>query len=242
MRACMAWATCSTPSRSRRPLQAIYRHNFHARLGDLVNPCRVFGLDDEAGHVMASWPDPERKPAVPVPYAQETMHGMEYAFGQLLMLTAGSTEGVRVYRGGPGPLRRREAEPVERDRVRVQLRALDGELGRGRRAGGLRGRCRRRASRRSHLRCAMATSSRSFWSGPTGVRHHRASPRVRSTLDGPGRDSDALAPARPAARGADRPTAVSSMDGARAVAVEVDRALGEPLGSTGVTLMVRHAA
>ena len=36
------------------------------------------------------------KPAVPVPYAQETMHGMEYAFGQMLMLSGMLDEGVRV--------------------------------------------------------------------------------------------------------------------------------------------------
>ena len=61
----------------------------------MVNPCRVFGLDDESGTVIASWPDPERKPAVPVPYAQETMHGMEYAFGEMLMLTSLPESGSR---------------------------------------------------------------------------------------------------------------------------------------------------
>ena len=77
-------------------LQAIYRHNHLARLEGLVNPCRVFGLDDEGGTIVASWPDPERKPAVPVPYAQETMHGMEYAFGQLLMAYGRFDEGATV--------------------------------------------------------------------------------------------------------------------------------------------------
>lgn len=76
---------------------AILRHNFQPRLGDVVNPCRVFGMDDESGTVIASWPDAERKPAVPVPYAQETMHGMEYAFGQMLMLTGRVADGVRVF-------------------------------------------------------------------------------------------------------------------------------------------------
>ncbi|WP_423065170.1 GH116 family glycosyl-hydrolase [Devosia sp. CN2-171] len=80
-------------------LKAIYRHNFKARLGDIYNPCRVFDMDDESGTVIATWPDDASKPAVPVPYAQETMHGMEYAFGQMLMAYGMLGEGVTVTAG-----------------------------------------------------------------------------------------------------------------------------------------------
>ena len=38
-------------------LQSIYRYNFKERLGDIYNPCRVFGMDDESGTVIATWPD-----------------------------------------------------------------------------------------------------------------------------------------------------------------------------------------
>src|SRR5690606_8051442 len=77
-------------------LKAIYRYNFIPNLADIYNPCRVFGLYDEAGTVIANWPQAETKPAVPVPYAQETMHAMEYAFGQMLMQYGMGGEGVRV--------------------------------------------------------------------------------------------------------------------------------------------------
>jgi uncharacterized protein (DUF608 family) len=77
-------------------LKSIYRHNFKKRLGDIYNPCRVFGLYEEAGTVVSTWPDGATKPAVPVPYAQETMHGMEYAFGQMLMQYGMLKEGVEV--------------------------------------------------------------------------------------------------------------------------------------------------
>lgn len=80
-------------------LGTIYANNFKRRLGDIYNPCRVFGLDDEAGAIIATWLDGEVKPAVPVPYAQETMHGMEYAFGQLLMAYGMLEEGVAVTAG-----------------------------------------------------------------------------------------------------------------------------------------------
>ena len=56
-------------------------------------------MDDEAGVVIATWPDEKEKPAVPVPYAQETMHGMEYAFGQMLMAYGMLEEGVTVTAG-----------------------------------------------------------------------------------------------------------------------------------------------
>ena len=48
-------------------LDATYRNNFKERLGDISNPCRVFGMGEEAGTVIATWPDDAAKPAVPVP-------------------------------------------------------------------------------------------------------------------------------------------------------------------------------
>jgi len=77
-------------------LTTIFANNYKHRLGDIYNPCRVFGMDDESGTVIATWPDPAGKPAVPVPYAQETMHGMEYAFGQLMMANDMLADGIRV--------------------------------------------------------------------------------------------------------------------------------------------------
>jgi non-lysosomal glucosylceramidase len=80
-------------------LGTIFENNFKERLGDIYNPCRVFGLDDESGTVIATWLEGAVKPAVPVPYAQETMHGMEYAFAQLLMAYGMIDEGVAVTAG-----------------------------------------------------------------------------------------------------------------------------------------------
>jgi non-lysosomal glucosylceramidase len=80
-------------------LRSIYKHNFKKRLGDIYNPCRVFGMDDESGTLIATWPEGAAKPAVPVPYAQETMHGMEYAFGQMLMAYGMLDEGIEVTAG-----------------------------------------------------------------------------------------------------------------------------------------------
>ena len=61
---------------TRSALGAIYRHNFMRSLREHFNPARLYGLDDEAGTVICSYP--RAQPVVPVTYAQETMHGFEY--------------------------------------------------------------------------------------------------------------------------------------------------------------------
>ena len=86
------------PAKAATALRAVWRHNFKERLGDCYNPCRVFGVYDESGIVIAAWPEGAPKPAVPVPYAQETFHGMEYAFGGALMQHGMLREGVRAFR------------------------------------------------------------------------------------------------------------------------------------------------
>lgn len=77
---------------------AIYQHNFKPRLGDMANPCRVFGMGEEAGTVMCAWPEGARRPKIPVPYSQETMHGFEYAFGTQLMMVGEYAKGFEVFK------------------------------------------------------------------------------------------------------------------------------------------------
>ncbi|MFP4382026.1 MAG: GH116 family glycosyl-hydrolase, partial [Candidatus Sumerlaeia bacterium] len=67
------------PAKTKKALRAIYRHNFVKSMREVYNPCRLFALNDEAGLVICSWPEGRRKPAIPIVYAQETMHGFEYA-------------------------------------------------------------------------------------------------------------------------------------------------------------------
>ena len=87
------------PARVRSALAAIFRHNFASPLRDLVNPCRIFGLNDESGLVICSWPEGRRRPVIPVPYAQEAMHGFEYAAAALMISRGLLDEGLRVVAG-----------------------------------------------------------------------------------------------------------------------------------------------
>ncbi|MGC9347131.1 MAG: GH116 family glycosyl-hydrolase [Anaerolineae bacterium] len=86
------------PEQVRRALSAIFAHNFKDPLRDHFNPCRVFGLNDEAGLVICDWPEGRRKPVIPVPYAQEAMHGFEYAAAIQMIQSGLVDEGMAVVR------------------------------------------------------------------------------------------------------------------------------------------------
>jgi len=75
----------------RTALESLYRYNFKPAMREFCNPCRVFSLGGEAGTVMCEYPSAAVKPAIPVPYCQETMTGFEYAAAGL-MLQEGLTD------------------------------------------------------------------------------------------------------------------------------------------------------
>ncbi|MFR1759302.1 MAG: GH116 family glycosyl hydrolase, partial [Christensenellaceae bacterium] len=66
------------PEQTAKAMDSVYRYNFKPRLGEVFNPCRLYGLADEAGTVICAYPPGAYKPAIAVPYAEETMHGFEY--------------------------------------------------------------------------------------------------------------------------------------------------------------------
>ena len=170
----------SIASRSRPALHVDLPPQLHIeRLEDIYNPCRVFGLDDESGTIIASWPDPspQARRAGALRAGDDARHGVR------LRPDADGLRHARRrrhgHRGGPRPLRRREAQPLERDRVRLQLRALDGELGGGRRCSP--GSTADAAAGRLAFRPTVRDGdrSRSLLVGPAGLRHVRAACRMR---------------------------------------------------------------
>jgi hypothetical protein len=64
--------------KSKKALKSIYSYNYKPSMRGHFNPCRLYSLNDEAGVVICDWPEGKYKPAVPVPYAEETMNGFEY--------------------------------------------------------------------------------------------------------------------------------------------------------------------
>jgi len=82
--------------RVRRALRSIFRHSFKRPMRDHYNPCRVYCLNDEAGLVICDWPAGKAKPVVPVPYAQETMNGFEYAAAAHMIQEGMVRQGIEI--------------------------------------------------------------------------------------------------------------------------------------------------
>ena len=79
-------------------LQNMVKNNYKPSLRNFANPWRIFGLNDESGTVICEYPEGAKKPKIPVPYCEETMHGFEYAFAGLLVSRGFVDDGLRVVR------------------------------------------------------------------------------------------------------------------------------------------------
>ncbi len=85
------------PAQVRTSLCATFEESFSEDLRSVANPCRVFALDGEGGTVICSWPEGTHQPDIPLPYAQETQGGYEYAFGGALLSVSDVGKGARVF-------------------------------------------------------------------------------------------------------------------------------------------------
>lgn len=75
-------------------LQSIYNHNFVRDMRNHVNPCRIYALNDEKGLLICGYPEDSNKPTIPVPYAEETMHGFEYAAASHMIMHGLEEQGL----------------------------------------------------------------------------------------------------------------------------------------------------
>lgn len=62
----------------RKTLESIYKYNSVDHFGDHFNNMRSYVLGDEGGLVLTSYPDPSKRPKVPLSYAFEAWSGLEY--------------------------------------------------------------------------------------------------------------------------------------------------------------------
>ena len=81
---------------AKKALSSIFKYNFKKRVREFFNPCRIFCLNDEAGLLICDWPRNQRKPAFPIPYAEETMNGFEYAAASHMIMEGLIDEGLEV--------------------------------------------------------------------------------------------------------------------------------------------------
>ena len=79
-------------------LKNLYKNNFFSGMRGVANLWRNFVLNDESGSMICTFPDKASRPAIPIPYAEECMHGFEYSFAGLLLAEGMTEEGLRAVR------------------------------------------------------------------------------------------------------------------------------------------------
>lgn len=84
------------PDEVKTALGNMFSYNFKESMRSHYNTFRLFAVNDEAGAVICDYPEGAQKPAIPIPYAQESMHGFEYAFAGLLISRGFLKKGLRV--------------------------------------------------------------------------------------------------------------------------------------------------
>jgi len=81
-------------NQTQKALRSIFKYNFKKSMQDFFNPCRIFCLNTEAGLIICEYP--KDKPAVPVPYAEETMNGFEYQAACHMIQEGMISEGLEI--------------------------------------------------------------------------------------------------------------------------------------------------
>ena len=76
-------------------LMSIYKYNFKKNLRDFSNVQRVYGLNDEAGMVLCTWPKGDR-PLLPFVYSDEIWTGVEYQVAASLIYSGKTNEGLEI--------------------------------------------------------------------------------------------------------------------------------------------------
>lgn len=79
-------------------LRSMYENNFKHDMREFYNPFRLYSVNDESGAVICDYPEGAKKPAIPIPYCQETMHGFEYALAGLMISEGMLDEGLEIVR------------------------------------------------------------------------------------------------------------------------------------------------
>ncbi len=79
-------------------LKSVHRNNFKPSLEQHFNPGRNYAYEDEAGLLIATYPEGIRQPMVAAPYAEEVWTGIEYMSASHMIMHGLVEEGLDVVR------------------------------------------------------------------------------------------------------------------------------------------------
>ncbi len=82
--------------RLKTALESLYKYNFLPDMRSHYNTFRLFAVNDESGAIICSFPEGAKTPAIPIPYAQESMHGFEYALAGLMIAEGMKNQGLQI--------------------------------------------------------------------------------------------------------------------------------------------------
>jgi non-lysosomal glucosylceramidase len=82
-------------SKVKAAIKSVYDHNFIRPLRQFGNVQRVYGLNDEAGVVLCTWPH-DNRPALPFVYSDEIWTGVEFQVAASLIYAGFVKEGLEI--------------------------------------------------------------------------------------------------------------------------------------------------
>ena len=118
------------PAHVRKALRSVYKYNRRKNFHNHFNNMRSYVLGDESALLMCAYPRGNR-PRQPFPYATEVMTGFEYTAAVGMLYEGQLNAGLSMHPGRTRSLRRPQAQPLRRGRMRAPLCPRHGGLGGG---------------------------------------------------------------------------------------------------------------
>ena len=84
------------PEHIQSALKSIVKYNSAKSFTGIFNNMRSYALDDEKGLMVTAYPDPSKRPAVPLSYFAETWTGLEYTAATGMFYEGMNDEGIAV--------------------------------------------------------------------------------------------------------------------------------------------------
>jgi non-lysosomal glucosylceramidase len=80
----------------RKTLQSIWKYNHVSTFGNQFNNMRSYALGDESGLMLTAYPDPAKRPVVPLSYAFEAWTGLEYTAATGMLYAGLNDQGLKI--------------------------------------------------------------------------------------------------------------------------------------------------
>lgn len=80
----------------KKALQSIWKYNHVSSFSDHFNNMRSYALGDESGLMLTAYPDPSKRPAVPLSYGFEAWTGLEYTAATGMIYEGMNNEALKV--------------------------------------------------------------------------------------------------------------------------------------------------